>query len=280
MFLYQANQTALHCAAEKQHNDLVYHMLKSGRHFDEHSLTAVTPLLVDAIIDCNYSNVCCVRYRVKWKDAVKKVSESEIKYFALNCKILDWEVLTAQGCAIWASITNFGEAKEVVKEYLQKFPDLVTAKDEHSRSIVNLADPNVADLILSITLWHGRYQLTEMRPDHMSATCFVFKATDEMDRDPFSGERTHKSIALKLLHSKDQYRREIEARDRNFNDDYIIEVVDKHLPSGYSTFEECPEYIDLLPEAATRGMLYRHEAESLFCLAMPLADRNLFTAVR
>ena len=35
----------------------------------------------------------------------------------------------------------------------------------------------------SVLLWHGRYRITEPRPEHISASCFIFKAVDEQTID-------------------------------------------------------------------------------------------------
>ena len=61
----------------------------------------------------------------------------------------------------------------------------------------------------SVLLWHGRYALTEDRPEHRSATSFVYKAVDEGVKDEFGHPRR---VALKLMKLKGQFMREVQSR--------------------------------------------------------------------
>ena len=50
----------------------------------------------------------------------------------------------------------------------------------------------------SVLLWHGRYRITESRPEHISATCFIFKAVDEQTIDSDT-QQPIKVVSLSIL---------------------------------------------------------------------------------
>lgn len=188
------------------------------------------------------------------------------------------DLLTVQGYALWITFTSIAEAETIIRRCLEVNQNLAFAKDLLNRPIASYAHPLIADIIRSITLWHGRYQLISDRPEHMSSTCYVFKATDEKDRSPVTGENTRLSVALKLMVKKAQFKREIDTRKCNFDDNYVINIAASYLPSGHSCIESSPDEVILVPSNSA-GLLQKKEAEDLFCFAMPLADRNLFVAV-
>lgn len=183
--------------------------------------------------------------------------------------------MSAQRFAIWSTITAFAESENIVKKYLSDFPNLIAAKDSRNRPIINLADPVIADIIRSMTLYFGRYKM-ELRPDYISATCFVFKAVDEMAIDSATGEKLFTQVALKLMKFKEHFVREIKSREIGFDNRYVMNIIRTHLPSGATSVENGPPEID----TDTGGTLTKVEAESMYCLVMPLADRNLFVAMK
>ena len=68
-------------------------------------------------------------------------------------------------------------------------------------------------------LWHGRYALTEDRPEHRSATSFVYKAVDEGVKDEFGHPRR---VALKLMRCKGQFMREVQSRKKLFSGAFYV----------------------------------------------------------
>jgi len=60
-------------------------------------------------------------------------------------------------------------------------------------------------VLQSASLWHGRYRLLETRPEHISATCFVYKAVDEKTID--SETQQPMKVALKLMKKKSEFLR-------------------------------------------------------------------------
>eukprot|EP01030_Chromulinospumella_sphaerica_P034303 gene34303-biopygen7317 len=128
-----------------------------------------------------------------------------------------------------------------------------------------------------VLLMFGRYRLLEDRPEHQSATCFVFKAEDQRLKDESGGK---KKVALKLMLRMDQFLREVEMRsDFKFDETHVISVLTQH-PSEPSEISSRPEIISLDPTRVVNGVPAKSLAESMFAISLPLADRNLFVALK
>ena len=67
-----------------------------------------------------------------------------------------------------------------VLEIVSAFPALALALDASGRKAVDVASRPMKGIVQSVLLWHGRYRITDLRPEHASATCFVYKAVDEV----------------------------------------------------------------------------------------------------
>ena len=106
-----------------------------------------------------------------------------------------------------------------------------------------------------------------VRADHKSATCFVFAALDIHDLDAASKPRP---VAIKLMRIRARFQREIDARGQSFDSTFVMPILRTHEPS------------DGAPPSAFDGvdMLTKEEAESFYALVMPMADRNLFVAIK
>ena len=117
----------------------------------------------------------------------------------------------------------------------------------------------------------------ETRPEHISATCFVYKAIDEKTID--NETQQPMKVALKLMKKKSEFLREISARDKGFRSELIMNILHVYPEIGSSIYFNQPdEIIDV--EADATGQLTKTNAEKLFLLVMPLADRNLFVALK
>jgi hypothetical protein len=104
--------------------------------------------------------------------------------------------------------------------------------------------------IQSIFLWHGRYRVIEGRPEHTSATCFVYRAVDEEDRD----ESNHpKRVALKLMRYKSQFLRELKARQFGFDSEYVVNVI-----ATYPTYDATtgPCHLSTRPDPFSITLFY------------------------
>ena len=182
--------------------------------------------------------------------------------------------------ALWlylVQINNIENFHNTIINYAKLYPELSDAKDSENRMIVEMASVQNREAIQSVSLIHGRYRFLEARPEHQSATCFVFKAQDEWTMDESTGKPIR--VALKLMRFKSQYIREIEARKANFSTEYIIDVL-----SFYPAFSELNNWSDEVQYDKegflSTGKLSKQEAEKLFCVVMPLADRNMFVALK
>eukprot|EP01030_Chromulinospumella_sphaerica_P034456 gene34456-biopygen15790 len=128
-----------------------------------------------------------------------------------------------------------------------------------------------------VLLMFGRYRLLEDRPEHQSATCYVFKAEDQSLKDE-SGAK--KRVALKLMLRKDQFQREVEMRSQfDFEGGHVISVLTQH-PSEPSEIDSKDSEILLDPSQLVDGLPTKYLAESMFAISLPLADRNLFVALK
>ena len=113
-----------------------------------------------------------------------------------------------------------------------------------------------------------RYQIMVVRADHKSATCFVFVGLDTHDLDPTGKPRP---VAIKLMRIEAQFQREIEARGQGFDSTYVMPILRTYEPEGGATSPSAFDGVD---------MLTKEEAESFYALVMPMADRNLFVAIK
>ena len=195
-------------------------------------------------------------------------------------------ILEAHNYALWFVVVSeddtsaadlFAKLLATVQTLVASHPILAAAKDANNRAAVDVASKPMKLVMQSVLLWHGRYRITESRPEHISATCFVFKGVDEHTID---GETQQPiKVALKLMRLKDQFQREISTRVKGFNHEFVMNVLQTHPEVDSSTFVSWPDdVVDV--EADATGQLTKINAEKLYLLVMPLADRNLFVALK
>ena len=152
-------------------------------------------------------------------------------------------------------------------------------QDTQGRTAIDLASKPMKEVLQSVWLWHGRYRITESRPEHVSATCLVFKALDNRVVDIETGEPTR--VALKLMRVKTQFERELIARCKEFNPEHVINVMQTLPDPSSDSFSTMPdEVVDVELDIDAGLQLKKDDAEKLFLLVMPLADRNLFVALK
>jgi serine/threonine protein kinase len=186
--------------------------------------------------------------------------------------------LSAHGYALWCylvEINNFEGYESVLVAYCETYCQLIHAEGHDGRRAVDIAAPANRKAIQSLLFWFGKYRITDVRADHQSATCFVYKAVDEFSVDEYGAPRV---VALKLMKVKAQFIREIQAREANFDPNHVINVI-----TTYPSLSEIERYPDDLTEQSadvTGGIISKQQAEKLFCVVMPLANRNLFVAMK
>ena len=93
---------------------------------------------------------------------------------------------------------------------------------------IDIASKPMKSILQSVRLWHGRYRITESRPEHTSATCYVFKGVDDLAIDTETGEPTR--VALKLMRVKAQFERELTARSKEFDNHMVMNVLQQKRP--------------------------------------------------
>ena len=107
----------------------------------------------------------------------------------------------------------------------------------------------------------------------MSSTCFVFKATDERNRD---AQGNPSKVALKFMRIKDQFIREVRTRNSNFSADCVVPV----LATYPSVTLAMSEYEDVQEVYEAGNILNKAMAEKFFLVVLPLAERNMFVALK
>ena len=172
--------------------------------------------------------------------------------------------------------------REKVKQLVSSYPVLADVRNADGRSALDIASNSLRGILQEVLLWHGRYRVVESSPEHISATCCVYKAVDERQLDS-SGQPSQ--VALKLMNTKSHFIRECSARDRNLSPELIVTVLHCHpmLQSSSSSssteFPDIDEYIDM--DMSKIGRLSNKDSiERLYLLVMPWGSRNLFTALK
>ena len=215
----------------------------------------------------------------------KIVSITVLKYTQLD---QFYTIISADDThALWFRMIQAGNEGNVfvtnVANFASAYPRLIEIKDKDGRSVMEVASKPIKEVLRLLILWHGRYQLTETRPEHQSATCRVFKAVDTLILD----ERGQPSpVALKLMAVKDQFNRELTARLKGqFDDEFVVTVRTSH-PQLITTGGSVSSGIDDFPNVVEEDEIdekirpTKTNAERYFLVVMPLADRNLFVAMK
>ena len=211
-----ANYSLLYNAAEKGHVDVCQFLVGLGANPDKSihiamtrkkNLDAFVALLnvgADVSIKDSGGRVCFDQFPAKDK----------LKIFTMVQ--LNLSLLEAHDNALWFVIVQvadttdadlFAKLLAIVEALVSNHPNLAAAKDTDGRAAVDVASKPMKLIMQSVLLWHGRYRITEPRPEHISATCFVFKAVDEHTTDKETSQPI--KVALKLMRSKDQFQREV-----------------------------------------------------------------------
>ena len=151
-------------------------------------------------------------------------------------------LLESHGYALWFILVQqdgvdngkkqmvlFVKLLAIISGLVSSHPQLVTAKDTNGRAAMDVASKPVKAIMQSVLLWHGRYRITEPRPEHISATCFIFKAVDEQTID--SETQQPIKVALKLMRLKAQFERELSVRDKGFNHEFVMNVMQYMRPN-------------------------------------------------
>lgn len=200
--------------------------------------------------------------------------------------VLPFSLLSSKSYILWFYLIqiDYLEVAPVIASKIhditQEYPDLAYVQDAKRRSAVDVASPSNKLAIKSVFLWHGRYRITENRPEHVSATCYVYKAIDEMD----ASESGPTSVALKFMRFKAHYLREINARKLGFSTDYVVDIINCCPPQSVVDSRSEDSYEAIFGISMKKDELIPHltkqHAEGMFLIVMPLADRNMFVSLK
>lgn len=171
---------------------------------------------------------------------------------------------------IWEKLVKSTGHSSLVRDLLCSDSSYYDLRDEWDRHIADLAVPEITTVFREVFLWFGRYRKVETRAEHQSSSCYVFKVIDELD----GGKR----VALKLMRNRDQFLREVKIRqEAALHAEFIIPVLRSHPEiSDIENIEQM--MIPPEEESIDSSQLTKASVEKMFCIVMPLAERNLFVA--
>ena len=172
------------------------------------------------------------RDKVRPKVPLDTIPKNEKNDFYFECfPKLSCEALMANEFALWFRILNISGITQIVTGLTEKFPSLIYAQDRYSgKTATSVALRGNLEAMEATILWHGRYRLVETQPFHTSATCFVYKAIDTRKKSDESanarGVRDVEYFALKLIGKREQFERELSARKKDFNEEFVVRPTD------------------------------------------------------
>ena len=204
------------------------HLAARGRKFD--AFVALLNHGADYTIKNSRGMTCFDLLSAKDKPKVLTKIELNLSLLEAHDYTLWFVIVQGDGSG---DVVLFTKLLAIVEALVSSYPTLAAAKDADGRAAVDVASKPMKLIMQSVLLWHGRYRITESRPEHISATCFVFKAVDEHTIDKETGQPI--KVALKLMRLKDQFQRELATRDKDFNNQMVMNVVQQMRPNPLHT---------------------------------------------
>ena len=159
----------------------------------------------------------------------------------------------------WTKVVQHDRFESVVKSVLDEYAILATAlcraRDGGEREAIDIASPKCKKLLLAAIYLLRRYEIqTHKQPLHESATCVVHMAIDHEDNG--------RKVAMKFMQHRDQFFREVSARERGaFEATYVVGVIRQHAADEDVVFAD---------DLRSKG-LHLHP----FCIVMEMGDRSL-----
>jgi hypothetical protein len=225
-------------------------------------------------IFANSNSACCVHF-LKEKTGLG-LSEW------LQKNPLSLEIIRDSQYAVWTCLVQSdddqSQVSSIIRDYVERFPELYEAKDVRGVLCLDLASPCHKLAIMSIFLWFGRYRIIDQRPEHVSASCFVYKAIDEMS----TADGSHNSVvAMKLMRYQSHFLCELNARKYNLDPLLIMNVLASYpVAEDILTLPVDVFANDELFSSSMPTLLNKTLAENMYCLVMPWAERNMFVALK
>ena len=161
-----------------------------------------------------------------------------------------------------------------VFHHVLKDHKLANVKDDKGRVATDMATPLNKEIIIEIFLLFKRYRLFELL--HVSATCLVYRAHDMKDPDANSNPR---QVALKVMRVKAQFLREISVRKYDLDKEFVVPII-RTYPDYESLTDANSDVDPALKAKAASGNNSRDVVETFYILDMPLAERNMFVAIK
>ena len=176
-------------------------------------------------------------------------------------------------------VAGIEDVEMIVAAYVEEFPELAYCKDAEGRTAMEVATQLNRDAMRSTFLWHGRFDVFDKYPEYCSDSTFVYRAFDEVETDATGKPQ---QVALKLFTSKAKLQALWSIVRRDFSEQFVLPIKDSFPPPGYD-LNIVPDYVQF---SETRSLLFgesiikKIDAERLFCVVMPFAEQNLFTAMK
>ena len=183
-------------------------------------------------------------------------------------------VLSDAEYALWAYIVQLpGDSglSAIISNLVQTFPTLYAARNDRGVMCLDLATPVYSLAIKSMRLWFGRYHIDDT-PEHQSATCFVYKALDAQANDSV--------VALKLMRYRSHFLKELKTRKCVLDSGMVVAIINSFPTSDQNVGlnEDCFASQDEAVQSLTH--LTKGQAEKMFCMVMPWAERNMFVSLK
>jgi serine/threonine protein kinase/ankyrin repeat protein len=193
---------------------------------------------------------------------------------------IPYAALSANNCELWfhmIQIEGGPSFSNRICNYAKNYAALVTAKDTLGRPAEEVATPANKRAINRAYLWFEKYRPLDKRPEHISKTCEVYRAVDVENLDETGEPRR---VAVKLMRVRSQWRREIAARQLNISGNDLIELSATYPEDENSC--DLPEEIEAEHDGhnVSSAMRSNEDVKKMYCLVMPLADRNLYVAIK
>ena len=219
----------------------------------------------------------------KWFGKCKEQSLSEYGSYIQEFKPA-LQVFKGNHYAPWLQIIQLDDESTLsgaIRELVERYPGLYKATDSRGVPCIDLASPGHKLAIVSVFLWFGRYRIVDQNPEHISNTCYVYKAVDELQT--LNQEEGNRVALLKLMRYKAHFLCEVSARqDHAFDSLYVMEVLATH-PSVEEVVGGPSDALaghNDVGESLPTTHLTKALAERMYCLVMPWADRNMFVSLK